>query len=179
MPAFGGYEKRKPVDDWQETLPLFQPIWWPYADIPRNAIKAEGQAVKRCRYPALFKVSGTTHGNGDGVSTFNVLDMRGRVPIGMDNMGGGAASRITSSSTGGSNINTIGGAGGAEYLNQSNSQLSAHTHTYLAPAINYSGNAPNAHYGAQTANNTGSTGSGTAMSTTQPWLAGYWIIRVH
>lgn len=40
------------------------------------------------------------HGNGDGSTTFNVVDMRGRVPAGRDNMGGTAASVLASTLSG-------------------------------------------------------------------------------
>jgi microcystin-dependent protein len=56
----------------------------------------------------------TTFGPGDGTTTFNVPDLRGRVVAGKDDMGGSAASRLsgTSITTGGPTI--LGGTGGAE-----------------------------------------------------------------
>lgn len=61
------------------------------------------------------------HGVGDGTTTFNLPDLRGRVPIGVDNMNASAANRIT---TGVSGINGIlpGASGGDQ-------NLYAHTHT--------------------------------------------------
>lgn len=44
-------------------------------------------------------------GNGDGVATFNVPDLRGRVPSGPDSMGGSAANRLQTTST----ITTVSG----------------------------------------------------------------------
>jgi microcystin-dependent protein len=72
-----------------------------------------GQAISRTAYAAYFAMVGTTYGAGDGSTTFNVVDKRGRVSAGKDDMGGSAASRITS---GGSSIagTTLGASGGAE-----------------------------------------------------------------
>ncbi|MGP0093112.1 MAG: hypothetical protein ACLPKB_24705 [Xanthobacteraceae bacterium] len=64
------------------------------------------------------------YGNGDGATTFNVPDRRGRAVAGRDNMGGTAASRLT---TGGSGIagNELGAAGGAETVTLMQAQLPA------------------------------------------------------
>jgi len=43
---------------------------------------ANGQAVSRTTYAALFSAIGTRYGAGDGSTTFNVPDIQGRSPIG-------------------------------------------------------------------------------------------------
>jgi microcystin-dependent protein len=53
-----------------------------------------GQAISRTTYATLFSLVGATYGSGDGSTTFNVPDLRGRAPIGKDDMGGSAASRV-------------------------------------------------------------------------------------
>lgn len=40
-----------------------------------------GDAIKRDDFPTLFATIGTTYGDGDGSTTFNLPDMRGRFPI--------------------------------------------------------------------------------------------------
>lgn len=60
-------------------------------------VLAYGQAISRTTYATLFSLVGTTFGAGDGTTTFNVPDLRGRVTAGKDGMGGSAASRLTSS----------------------------------------------------------------------------------
>jgi len=45
-------------------------------------LDANGQAVLRSEYPDLFLAIGTTWGAGDGVTTFQVPDLRGRVTVG-------------------------------------------------------------------------------------------------
>ena len=58
-----------------------------------------GQAISRSTYATLFGILGTSFGVGDGSTTFNVPDLRGRVPVGLDNIGGTAANRIQVSTT--------------------------------------------------------------------------------
>lgn len=51
---------------------------------PAGFIKANGAAVSRAAYAALFNVIGTTFGAGDGATTFNVPDLRGEFVRGFD-----------------------------------------------------------------------------------------------
>lgn len=55
-----------------------------------------GQAISRTTYATLFSLFSTTFGTGDGSTTFNIPDLRGRVVAGKDDMGGSAASRLSS-----------------------------------------------------------------------------------
>jgi len=59
-----------------------------------------GQAISRTTYSALFALTSTAFGVGDGSTTFNLPDLRGRVPAGKDDMGGSAANRITNAGSG-------------------------------------------------------------------------------
>lgn len=72
-----------------------------------------GQAISRTTYSALFTLVSTTYGSGDGSTTFNVPDLRGRVPAGLDNMGGTSANRLTNADDG-LNGDTVGATGGGE-----------------------------------------------------------------
>lgn len=56
----------------------------PYAGstAPTGWLACDGSAVSRTTYSALFTALSTTWGVGDGVTTFNVPDLRGRSPIG-------------------------------------------------------------------------------------------------
>jgi microcystin-dependent protein len=66
-----------------------------------------GQAISRTTYATLFAAMGTTYGAGDGSTTFNLPDKRGRVSASLDNMGGSAASRLSS-------YTSLGTAGGEQ-----------------------------------------------------------------
>jgi microcystin-dependent protein len=74
----------------------------PYAGstAPTGYLLAYGQAVSRTTYADLFTAIGTTYGSGDGSTTFNLPDLRGRYPAGDDDMGGVAANRITNAVSG-------------------------------------------------------------------------------
>lgn len=67
---------------------------------PSGWLMAYGQAVSRTTYAALFAAIGTAHGVGDGTTTFNLPDLRGRVAGGKDDMGGTAANRLSITLTG-------------------------------------------------------------------------------
>ena len=49
-----------------------------------NYLLCNGSAVSRTTYSALFAAIGTTWGIGDGATTFNLPDLRGVVPRGLD-----------------------------------------------------------------------------------------------
>lgn len=51
---------------------------------PSGWLKANGAAVSRTTYAALFAAIGTTFGAGDGRSTFNLPDLRGEFVRGLD-----------------------------------------------------------------------------------------------
>ena len=67
-----------------DTLPIGSEVKFPSATIPDNWLLENGQAVSRTTYAELFAVIGTTYGSGDGSTTFNVPDMQGVVPVGLD-----------------------------------------------------------------------------------------------
>lgn len=100
---------------------------------PSGWLLCYGQAVSRTSYASLFITIGTTYGSGDGSTTFNLPDLRGRVPAGVDNMGGSAASRLTNTVLTASN--TLGATGGTQThtLTAAQSGIPAHTHPVSDP----------------------------------------------
>lgn len=145
---------------------------WNSTTLPKGYLFENGQAVSRTDYPGLFAEVGTTFGVGDGSTTFNLPDCQGRVVITVD----GAANRVTSASTGGTNADTLGGAGGAETHTLQTSEMPAHTHNQGFGGVGTAaGGAASGSYGNETA--TLSTGGGGAHSNTQPWIAKQKIIR--
>jgi microcystin-dependent protein len=55
---------------------------------PTGYLMCDGSAVLRADYPGLFGVLGTAYGAGNGTTTFNLPDFRGRVPVGEDGIAG-------------------------------------------------------------------------------------------
>lgn len=58
---------------------------WPLDAPPTGTLLCDGSAVSRATYSTLFGILGTAYGPGDGSTTFNVPDMRGRFPRGWAN----------------------------------------------------------------------------------------------
>lgn len=65
-------------------VPAGSIIQWSSNTPPANWLICDGSAVSRVLYPSLFAVVGTTYGSGDGSTTFNLPDLRGRVAVGRD-----------------------------------------------------------------------------------------------
>jgi microcystin-dependent protein len=160
-----------------------------------------GQAISRTTFSALFTVFSTTFGVGDGATTFNIPDLRGRSPFGVDNMGGVAAGRIGSVVTDTGTVvgTTLGSAGGSATHTQVAGEVGAHNHAITDPGhlhvvkgasvgaggggfFNYldgvsagpTGNTNNATTGI-TINNSAAP---SAMSLLNPILMMNWILRV-
>lgn len=143
--------------------------------LPIGWLICNGQAVSRTTYAALFAVVGTTYGVGNGSTTFNVPDFRGRVALGKDNMGGTSANVV-----GNPLADVLGGTLGAETVALNVNDLPSHTHSYndkvvsngtggsdLGPANTNTTSA----YTDITGRTTSATGSGTAHANMQPSIA--------
>lgn len=91
-------------------------------DEPTGFLQCNGQAVSRTTYSTLFNEIGTTFGNGDGSSTFNVPDYRDRAVIGIATMGAGDAGRVDNYNTG------LGQVGGEDQHQLSNAEMPSHNH---------------------------------------------------
>lgn len=76
---------------------------------PLNWARCDGQAMSTAQNSALYSLLGTAYG-GDGVNTFNLPDLRGRVPVGQ------------------SSTYYLGTAGGTETVTLAANQLPFHLH---------------------------------------------------
>lgn len=100
------------------------------ATAPTGWLKANGAAVSRTTYAALFAAIGTTFGAGDGSTTFNVPEMRGEFVRGFDDgrgvdtgrgLGTAQADDLKSHThVGLVNSGQLGTGGGSNYLGQPN-----------------------------------------------------------
>ena len=150
---------------------------------PTGWLLCYGQAVSRTTYADLFAAISTTYGTGDGSTTFNLPDLRGRVAAGKDDMGGSAASRLTSTTIT-SGATTLGNNGGAQTHTLTASQMPSHTHTTESAyggAANASrlNNAASGGSGTSSFSyfNTSSAGSDTAHNNVQPTIILNYIIK--
>lgn len=87
------------------------------------------QAISRTIYSTLFALIGTTFGVGDGTTTFNIPDLRGRVLAGLDNLNGGVPAGRISVAGGNFDGTVFGGTGGSQNHILTNAELPAHNHS--------------------------------------------------
>jgi microcystin-dependent protein len=129
--AIDEVEARVQVVEGLDTFPAGSLMPYAGASAPSKWLLCFGQAVSRTTYASLFTAISTTYGVGDGSTTFNLPDLRGRVIAGQDDMGGTSANRLTGL-TDGVDGDVLGGTGGAE----------SHTLTVAqTPALNCSADA--------------------------------------
>jgi microcystin-dependent protein len=139
----------------------------------------DGRAINRGTYGTLFGRVGTTYGSGDGSTTFNIPDLRGRVPVGADS--GGAHLPV--------NHPALGASGGEENHTLSTTEMPSHSHTLTGShyvtniaAQTYvvsTGSGNSLFYGATYSTGpTDNAGGGGAHNNLQPYLAVNHIIRV-
>lgn len=116
----GGYYTSSNVEDVLQEAAARTPagslIMYAGNAAPTGWLLCDGSAVSRTTYAALFAVVGTTYGVGNGSTTFNLPDLRGRFPL-----AAGAGTGLTN--------RVLGASGGAETVTLTSSEMPAHTHT--------------------------------------------------
>ncbi|MGO8916215.1 MAG: phage tail protein [Stellaceae bacterium] len=126
---------------------------------PSGYLLANGQAVSRTTYATLFGVCGTAYGAGDGSTTFNVPDKRGRVGAGYDP--GNATGRLTAITSQGVSAASLGDAGGEQAHTQTNAELVGHSHSATSSSTSTSTSSVTdpGHAHAYYSNNSGQAGT--------------------
>lgn len=87
---------------------------------PSGYLLCDGSAVSRTTYSALFSAIGINYGAGNGSTTFNVPNTKGRILAGYDVSDSG--------------FNALGKTGGAKTVTLTQAQLASHTHSQTAHA---------------------------------------------
>lgn len=88
--VFGSYTYDAARGGWRTTpapatgLPAGTIVQWAGATAPANWLICDGSAVSRSQYQSLFAIIGTTYGSGDGSTTFNLPNFKGRTAYGRD-----------------------------------------------------------------------------------------------
>ena len=123
---------------------------------PSNWLLCNGDLISRTTYSALFSAIGTVYGAGDGSTTFNLPDLRGRLP-----MGSGTGLGLNASGTGVTSgtamtARALGAWFGEETHLLTTSEMpshnhtantgsaGSHSHTFGRPAISF--NSPNGNF---------------------------------
>ena len=166
---YGGIYKNG-VEIGGESLPIGSMI--PYGsqnNIPSNWKICDGSEVSRTTYAELFNVIGTAYGEGDGTTTFNLPNKKGRVSVGLD-----------SSQT---EFNTIGKKGGEKTHQLKVEELPSHAHTVkgtvgsggYAEGVSF-GNSANPGYTSWVGMS--AVGGNQPHNNLQPYEVDVWIIKV-
>ena len=134
---------------------------------PKGWLVCNGQAVSRTTYSALFAAIGTTYGSGNGSTTFNLPNLKGRVPVGHD--------------TGQTEFSAIGKKGGSKTHSLSTSEIPSHRHT-ISGISNGSGVGSEAIVGAYNpgsfhTHKTDYAGGGSAHNNMQPYVTLQFIVK--
>jgi microcystin-dependent protein len=147
----------------------------PYAGTaaPSGWLLCYGQAVSRTTYAGLFATISTTYGSGDGSTTFNIPDIRGRVVAGQDDMGGSSANRLTDQ-TGGLDGDTLGDTGGSETHTLTTSEVPSLT-VGIQQTNDFDRGAGSP--GMSPGGSTSTSGSGGAHNNVQPTIILNYIIK--
>ena len=102
----------------QQPMPSGAITQFAGSSAPTGWLVCDGSAISRTTYAALFAVIGSTYGAGDGSTTFNLPNLKGRVPVGLD-----------SAQT---EFDALGETGGAKTHTLTTAEMPSHTHTQNA-----------------------------------------------
>ncbi len=138
---------------------------WGGAAVPAGWLDCNGAAVSRSTYSALFAEIGTAYGAGDGATTFNLPDLRGRALL-----GAGTGSGLTARARG--------ATGGSETHSLTSAQNGQHSHGTGNFANLVTGTTTDG-YVLSTSSGTvsGNSGSGTPHNIVQPFGVAFYIIK--
>ena len=150
-----------------DTLPIGTLLPFTSTSTPDNWLLCDGSAISRTTYSQLFNVIGTKYGTGDGSTTFNLPDLRGRVPVGYD-----------STQT---EFNSTGKTGGEKTHTLTVSEMPSHSHTFHANLV-YSGSGSDGSglkqgSDSRPSSTIDSTGGGNAHNNLQPYIVTRYIIK--
>lgn len=154
---------------------------------PSGYLLCDGSAISRSTYAALFSSIGTTYGSGDGSTTFNLPDLRGRHAVGAGTGTGGGASG-SGAPSGGSLLaaRSRGDWGGEQSHTLTVSELASHNHDPINRDIRtsvFTGSAGVSVLAADNTSgtmytiNTSNTGGDTAHNVMNPFIVTNFIIK--
>ena len=159
------------------TAPMSLPsgVIMPFAgqSAPEGWMLCFGQEVNRDTYSDLFMILGDTYGSGDGSSTFNLPDLRGRMLLGIDNMGGESANRVVNEQA-----DVLGGNGGEENHTLTEDEMPSHSHSGSMSQSGGGGShsGSGAHHG--NSNNTSESGGNQPHNNMPPFITINYIIKL-
>lgn len=121
---------------WAKAVPVGTVSVWMTASAPTDCLVLDGSAIVRATYADLFALWGVTFGAGNGTTTFNLPDLRGKYVMGKTAAGTGSTLNGTFGTI--DHTHTISSDGGHTHTGPSHSHTAATGAT--APATDVQGN---------------------------------------
>lgn len=155
-----------------DTLPvgMIMPGAFSSTMVVEDWLKCDGSAVSRTEYSELFSAIGVSYGNGDGSTTFNLPNIKGKMIIGYD--------------PDDNDFDTMGAIGGSKTHTQTIEEMPSHNHPikngYLDNRTN--GSVRQTGTGSFTSgagSNTNNTGGGQPMDIMNPYIVMNYYIKSH
>jgi len=157
----------------KDTVPAGVVDMFAGSTAPSGYLLCDGSAVSRTTYSKLFTAIGTTYGSGDGSTTFNVPNIKGKVVVGYN-----------SAET---EFNALGKTGGAKTHTLTIAEMPTHNHSVTSGGVgmelgNGSSGSLGVSYGDTTGNDAwpfiaANKGGGGAHNNLQPYIAINYIIK--
>ena len=149
-----------------DSAPVGAIFGYPSLTPPTGYMVCDGSELSRTEYASLFEVIGTSYGVGDGSTTFNIPNIKGRVIVGHN---------ISDS-----DFSSLGNTGGSKTHTQTVSEMARHTHV-LKKGVAVGGDGSGLAYsGTTVSNNAGvePAGESEPMDVMNPYIVACYIIKV-
>lgn len=151
-----------------DTLPIGSMMPYGKAEAPANWLVCDGSEVSRTTYAELFAVIGTSYGAGDGSTTFNLPNKKGKVSVGLD--------------TSDTDFNTIGKTGGEKTHTLTIEEIPKHRHNIYGSSVEKAagtGGGYSLSYKDSVGDITTEAGGDQPHNNLQPYEVDCWIIKAY
>lgn len=155
------------------NVPIGTILEYPSTTIPEGYMICDGSAISRTTYEKLFELIGTSYGEGDGSTTFNIPNMKGKVSVGYNDNE--------------TEFNSLGKTGGEKTHTLTISEMPSHAHNVTGvtqypngvQASAYNAEASNTYYATgYWTRSSDNNGGNQAHNVLQPYIVTTFIIKI-